>query len=228
MDDTPMKKMLYVDDSLSNFEDIKAGMEEMFKIRYASNAKQAIESIEYDHYDVFLLDYYMPFIDGKELKEQIITHHRYQQQPIFFITYDTSIDVIEKLLKTEAEDVFDRSKTPKEIAMRMKARLDKMHNSTIMHTVCFGPLSIRTDELTLLYNHTVIDLTLIEYKMIYNLMIQQGHYLNRDDFIKKVWRNTKVESGTVNTHITNLRKKLQAYPIQISSCRKEGLKLDVN
>jgi DNA-binding response OmpR family regulator len=60
-----------------------------------------------------------------------------------------------------------------------------------------------------------LDLTLLELRMLSHIMREFPNSLTRIELIEKVWGNTTVKPGTINTHLTNLKPKIESWSHQI-------------
>lgn len=86
-------RILYVDDDLDNCEMMKYWIREECgcEISIAMDGKQALEMIDSQYFDLFLLDYCLPDTTGIKLCEQIRT--RYPDVPIaVYSALDRTID----------------------------------------------------------------------------------------------------------------------------------------
>jgi DNA-binding response OmpR family regulator len=74
-----------------------------------------------------------------------------------------------------------------------------------------------------------LDLTPLEFHLMKLLIQKKGEVLTRDDFLDGVWGqdNLAVSDRTVDSHIANIRKKLEddpSHPKHIISIRGVGYK----
>ena len=75
-----------------------------------------------------------------------------------------------------------------------------------------------------------VEFTPLEFQMLKLLIKQKGQVLTRDDFLDKIWGedNLVVSSRTIDSHIANIRKKIEDDPTNpkfIKSVRGVGYKL---
>lgn len=71
----PFIKILYVDDEVENLLTFKTLFRRFFSVKTAESAKQAIELLEEENFDVVLSDQRMPNMTGLELCEYVSQHH---------------------------------------------------------------------------------------------------------------------------------------------------------
>ena len=95
--------------------------------------------------------------------------------------------------------------------------------------ICFGDVVISPGSRTVHKNNDLIELTPKEFDLLMALAQQPGQVISRLQLMEKVWGySSAVVSRTVDTHIGELRKKLELSPAQprhIITVRKKGYRL---
>ena len=90
-----MKKILIVDDEIINRKLTISYLEQLGydlnSIDEAENGEEAKEKLEKNHYDLLLLDIYMPNMDGIELLDWIEWNNRFENLKIVVITTDDDL-----------------------------------------------------------------------------------------------------------------------------------------
>ena len=75
-----------------------------------------------------------------------------------------------------------------------------------------------------------MEFTPLEFQILKLLVHRKEQGLTRDDFLDEIWgeNNVYVTSRTIDSHIANLRKKIEddpSHPVYIKSIRGIGYKL---
>ena len=70
-----------------------------------------------------------------------------------------------------------------------------------------------------------LDLTLLEFKLLSYLITHQQSIVSRNEIKEFAWPNTLVQDKTLNTHMSNLRSKLDTELLEIKSIKGEGFVL---
>jgi DNA-binding winged helix-turn-helix (wHTH) protein len=60
-------------------------------------------------------------------------------------------------------------------------------------------------------NETLVDLTLIEMRMLSVMLRNFPEAISKKNILKQIWGDEAVKSGTINTHLTNLRSKVEGW-----------------
>jgi DNA-binding response OmpR family regulator len=93
----------------------------------------------------------------------------------------------------------------------------------------FGDVVVDTSSQTVQKNGEVIALTPREYDLLLALLKRQGGVVSRIDLLRDVWgHQNEVTSRTVDTHIVELRRKLEndaTFPRHILTVRKSGYRI---
>ena len=81
-------------------------------------------------------------------------------------------------------------------------------------------------------NGVPIDLTALEFRLLKVFIERRGRVLTREQLINAAWEpGTNVSDRVVDTHVLNLRKKIEpvpAHPQFIQGVRGIGYRLDTN
>ena len=127
-----------------------------------------------------------------------------------------------------ADDYVIKPFEPLELLARAQARLrDNASEIAEGSEITRGDLDLdlTTQGVVLNKNNEKIklDLTPIEFKILYFLSKVPGDVYNRRDILKNVWgENNHVIERTVDQHISKLRKKLDNSAYTIKSLHKQG------
>src|SRR5712692_9580908 len=94
----------------------------------------------------------------------------------------------------------------------------------------FGDLEVDFTRCELRRAGKAVDMTPIEFKLLAAFIRHRGHTLSRDKLLDEVWgRETFITDRVVDTHITNLRKKIEPKPSEprfLVSVRGMGYRFD--
>ena len=135
----------------------------------------------------------------------------------------------EKVLGLEmgADDYVTKPFSPLELRARIKAQLRLTQNAQLS-SYSFSSLVVNFDRMEVLDGERPIELTALEFKILAALIQNAGHVLSRDRILDLVWRaNAAVTDRVIDTHIANLRKKLEPHgSTHISSIRGTGYRFD--
>ena len=154
--------------------------------------------------DLVLLDLMLPGLDGIEVCKQIRAE---SDVPIIMVT--ARVEEIDRLLGLElgADDYICKPFSPREVVARVKAVLRRTDSE-----VSEKPrLVIDEAKFSASYRGQALNLTPVEFALLRTLSGQAGRVFSRDQLMNEMYSDYRVVSDrAVDTHIKNLRRKLQA------------------
>jgi len=95
----PNARLLVVDDNLENLETIKALLQRtLINVDLAESGEQCLEAVRKEDYDVILMDYMMPEMDGIETYKRLKEEYPYFNTPLIALTANAVVGTESKLL----------------------------------------------------------------------------------------------------------------------------------
>lgn len=210
MDYAPAR-ILIVDDEPSITEFVSYAMQkEGYQTEVASNGEEALEKIEQEHFDLFILDIMLPGIDGYELCRRIRSK---MTTPILFLSAKDS--ELNKVVGLElgADDYLAKPFGVRELLARTRALLRRSHvtEEAPASEVTAAGITLNEDAHTAQGDKGPIDLTPREFELLSCLMHNAGKVVSREDLLRGAWGWDYItETKTVDTHIKRLRDKIEA------------------
>lgn len=207
-----MNKILVVDDEkeIADLVELYLKNENNTVYKYYS-AKEVLDNIDNLDVDLAILDVMMPEIDGFMLCNKIREKYTF---PIIFAT--AKVEEIDKIngLMIGADDYVTKPFQPLELIARVKAQLrrsQKYNNSNQKENVIdFRGILINKDTHEFYFNEKKVELTKIEFEILWLLCENRGKVIKTDELFSKVWGNKYFEkdNNTVMVHIRHLREKM--------------------
>ena len=182
---------------------------------------EAAAYLEYDRYDLILLDIMLPEIDGFELMEYI----RPMEIPVIFITARGKVADQVKGLRAGAEDYIVKPFEIAELLARVDVVLRRCRKSEAVLNV--GGLMIDTYSMRVSKDAEEIHLTKKEYDLLLLFVQNPGRALYRDTIYEHVWGGEyQYGSKTVDLHVQRLRRKV-GWEDRLRAVNKVGYRLEV-
>jgi two-component system alkaline phosphatase synthesis response regulator PhoP len=210
-----MKRILIIEDA----RNIRMALEddltfEGYRVETASTGPEGLEKALDLDLDIIILDLMLPELDGLEICKEL--RRRNIGTPIIMLTAKSQ--EFDKVLGLElgADDYITKPFSTFELHARMKALLRRSEirdQQTAAKTIQVGPFELDPSKYEFTKKGEPVQLTTIEFALLKLLMQHAGHVLKRDDILSSVWGdNVYVTSRTVDTHIANLRRKIEDEP----------------
>ena len=163
-------------------------------------------------YDLIILDVLMPKIDGFTLCEMIRCENKII--PIIILTALDDEDNEIKAFDLNIDDYIEKPFSIKVLLKRVenvlrKNMLSKLSFKNLDTTLTYKNININIEKHETIIDGKKIELTLKEYELLYFLIKNKGKILSRELIFETVWRTGFFnDSRVIDTHIKNLRKKL--------------------
>lgn len=170
-----------------------------------ANGLDAIPAIKKSVPDLVLLDLMLPGKNGIDICREL---RSFSQVPVIMVT--AKVEEIDRLLGLQigADDYICKPFSPREVVARVQAILRRAGYASDKPMPPAGLLMDESKhEATL--NGQTLDLTPVEFRLLKTLCDNEGRVLSRDQLMNKVYPDYRVVTDrTVDTHIKNLRRKL--------------------
>lgn len=215
-----MNTIAYVDDDLHNLNFYRDILSDEFNVETFLNGEKLLETVNQRTYDCFVVDIYMPKLDGFDLATKIRTFDTHRLTPIFFVTSSLEDAVKLDSYKFLSADFFDRMTKREELIARIKNRISLIRETQDCFHV--GNLSLSPKRIEVCLSGSRLSLTLIEYKILYFFSSNPNQSHTKQDLVDFLWPNEVVNPNNLNTHIYNLRQKILNWDHEIIGDRKKG------
>ena len=223
-----MTRILIVEDeasvALALADDLKL---EGYEVEVVADGESAIRRAKAGSFDLMLLDVMMPRKDGFEVCREL--RRAGLGTPIVLLT--AKAQESDKILGLElgADDYATKPFSPRELRARIKAVLRRTAGET-PQVYGFGDVEVDLDRFEVRRAGKPVSVTALEFKLLCTFLRLRGRAVTRDRLLDEVWgREVVVTDRVVDTHIANLRKKIEpepAAPRYLVSVRGTGYRFD--
>lgn len=200
-------RILLVEDDLKLGFMMEYKLGKLHSVDWAKNAEEAESYIDYDQYDMYILDWMMPGKNGlqfcKELRE------KNDKTAILMLTARDAIEDKVAGLNTGADDYLVKPFEFDELFARINAldRRKQPHGYKKEYHLGQLILNLQTHEVK--RDGQLITLTNKEFKLIVYFLRNAGNALSREQILNNVWgSDTMVTLNAVDAIIRLLRKKV--------------------
>lgn len=184
---------------------------------HACDGQQALDLQQRFKPDLVLLDIQMPVLDGWQVLQQLRSRG---DTPVIMLTaLDQDLDKVMGL-RLGADDYVVKPFNPAEVVARVQAvlRRTQSHRAGLPQTLRVGPFVVDFDchqaSVDIAGTTQKLDLTLTEFKLLSCLMRAPKRVFSREELLVNCLPEGDTQERTVDSHISKLRKKLEAIDIQ--------------
>ncbi|TDF35678.1 response regulator transcription factor [Alteromonadaceae bacterium M269] len=225
-----MNKILVIEDN----EDLAYGLQSNLQLEghdvvVSGDGRSAEQSLAERTPDLIILDLMLPDTDGFSLLGSI----RAKLPDVLVLILSARGQEMDKVngLKFGADDYLTKPFGLMELLARIEAllrRLPSLRNqeTTEIERVMFGDVEVDPASRSVYRNNQLIELAPKEFDLLIALVKFAGQVRTRLQLLQSVWgHQARVETRTIDTHIGELRKKLETDPANpqfILTARKKG------
>ncbi|MQY61431.1 response regulator [bacterium] len=223
------KKILIIEDDPGILLSLKDEFEsEGYTVSTAEDGEKGLEIAKQQRPDLIILDIMLPVLDGYEVCKRLRMEG--DTTPIIMLTVkDKEIDRVLGL-ELGADDYVTKPFSLRELMARVKAVLRRTEErAKDLTSYSFAQIELDFKKYEAKKKGKKLELTPLEFQMMKLFIQKKEQVLSRDDFLDRIWGedNTYVSFRTVDSHIANIRKKIEddpSNPKHIISIRGVGYK----
>ena len=179
-----------------------------FRVLTAADGQSALTIARREKPDLVILDLMLPQIDGREVCRML---RRESDVPIIMLTaLSEEIDQITGL-EIGADDYITKPFSVRALVARVRALLRRTRGDVKTPSVVrAGSLEIDSERHLVTFKGNPIKLTPNEFKLLQMLTSRPGQTLTREQLLDDLHGAASSMDRSVDSHIKNLRKKLEA------------------
>jgi DNA-binding response OmpR family regulator len=223
-----MTRILVVEDE----HGIALGLEEDltlegYGVEVAADGETAVRRAREGSFDLILLDVMLPRKDGFQVCREL--RHGGLRTPIILLTA-RALEAEKVLgLQLGADDYVTKPFSPLELRARIQAVLRRTAGPAAPDTYRFGDAEVDSVRCELRRAGRPVEITPVEFKLLATFIRSRGRVLSRQQLLDQVWTDATCGDRVVDTHVSNLRKKIEENPAEpkyLVSVRGMGYRFD--
>ena len=203
-------RVLVVDDDPQTLRYVRVALSDAgYDSIVTGDPGQVAGLLEKEKPHLVLLDLIFPGIDGIGLLETV---PELSEVPVIFLSAYGRDQIIARALEAGAADYVVKPFSPTELVARIQTALRRRNSpgwAEPSTPYVLGDLAIDYTERRVYVAGRAVQLTSIEYGLLFELSTNAGRVLTHDQLLQRVWGTTHIgHSGPVRTVVKNLRYKL--------------------
>ena len=179
-----------------------------FRVVSAGDGQSALTTARREKPDLVVLDLMLPNIDGREVCRIL---RRESDVPIIMLTaLAEEVDQVTGL-EIGADDYITKPFSVRALVARVRALLRRTRGEVKAPSILrMGRLEINSEKHVSTFNGSPLKLTPNEFKLLHLLANRPGQTLTREQLLEDLHGVASSTDRSVDSHIKNLRKKLEA------------------
>lgn len=201
-------RILIIEDNAEIRKLLKVGLEaESFVVDVAEDGERGSYIARTNDYDLILLDYMLPKKHGDQVCKEI--RKAGKKVPILLLSVESEISDKVTLLNGGADDYMTKPFSFEELVARIRT-LMRRPNVIEAETLEIGNVKLNSRTQEVKRGKTDVYLTRKEFSLLEFLLRHKGETVSRGMIMEHVWDlDGNPFSNTIETHIFNLRKKIE-------------------
>lgn len=196
------------------------------RVQQCASALEGLDHLRKNQFDLIVLDWMLPQMSGIEFLKQVSP----LKIPVLMVTAKTEPADIVQGLEAGADDYITKPFETAILTARVKALLRRTQRNAVTEGtkefLKVGGISMNMATYEVRLNGEQIHLTPSEFKILSEMILNQGRVLTRDQLIETVQgEGISVTGRTIDTHVFGLRKKLEAEAEWIETIRGVGYRV---
>jgi len=222
-------KVLVIDDDESIVDLLRAYLaQEGFQVDVARDGVAGLAKVRQFQPDVVVLDIMLPGLDGLEVLRRLRG-----ESSAYVVMLTAKAEEADKVvgLSVGADDYVTKPFSPRELAARIRAMLRRGRgNEPDTPSLVFRTVRIDRGRREVWKGEAPVELTALEFNLLYALASYPGRVLTRDQLIARIWGPDYFgDDRVVDVHVKELRRKLEddpAHPRFIKTVRGIGYRFE--
>ena len=234
MNDSPMVDILIAEDTRDIAEGLRVNLEaEGYSVAIVSDGADVLAEVRETNPGLLILDLMLPHVDGFHILRRL--RDEGHQLPVLILSARASEAEKVRGFRIGADDYVTKPFGLAELMARIdvlyrrRARMMATEPSAI--PTAFGDVVVRADARTVTRAGHEVALRPKEFDLLAALLRRAGRVISRRELLAEVWGyEADVQTRTVDTHIVELRRKLEPEPSEpqhILTVRKAGYTLRI-
>jgi two-component system, OmpR family, alkaline phosphatase synthesis response regulator PhoP len=209
------QRILVVDDDRQIVRLVQSYLEQAgYSVLTATDGTAALRTIRAERPDLVVLDLMLPDQDGWSITRAVRADQHTAALPILMLT--ARVDDADRIVGLElgADDYVTKPFNPREVVARVRAILRRVGGvAPALQALSYGSLRLDPDQHVVTLGEQPLDLTPTEFDLLRLFLAQPGHAFSRQQLIEQGLGSTyEGLERTIDSHIKNLRKKLERDP----------------
>lgn len=191
------------------------------------NSNSVEQILEEEDIDLVIMDRNLPTVEGSEFIKQLRDDGIIV--PVIFLSAKARDSEIEEGFMRGGDDYITKPFNMKELILRVKAVLRRSSKkSKDIPYIRYRDMILDVERKSLTIDDEKVDITNLEYELLYELILNKQTVLDRDYLLENVWKGgQEYQYRTVNVAINRLKDKIDPQKIKnyIQSIRGVGYKI---
>jgi DNA-binding response OmpR family regulator len=203
-----MDSILLVEDDPDVAEMLERGLaqDSSLELRHAESAEEALDEIESEPWDLLIVDWMLPKLNGPRLIEKL--REGGWNVPILMLTVRDDLKDRVHGLERGADDYLTKPFEMEELRARVRALLRRPPEWKPLDRLTVGPLVLETRRQEALLSGEPMDLREKAFDLLWLLADEAPNVVPREVIAERVWEVDHVSDNSIDVTVSGIRKKI--------------------
>lgn len=180
-----------------------------YEVRSASNGKEGIELCQKFLPDLVILDLMLPVLSGDNVIKQL---RAFTDIPVIVVSAKTVVQSKIDLLRLGADDYMTKPFNLFELLARIEANLKRSMPASAKEDIHLKYKDIEIENFMVYIKGNAVQFTSTELAILILLLQYPQKIFSKQNLYESIWQEEYAyDNDTLNTHISNIRKKIRKY-----------------
>lgn len=211
----PLHRVLIVDDDSEFADSLGNLMPARFVTQTAYSLKQAVVLITQNPFDSVVSDFVLAEHNGFDFLETIQSLN--SPPKVFFMTAFANKDMAISLLNQGVQGLLEKPFSISELTSLLEKHEAPDHSKFWRIEPSLRVVNIGSQK---------VELTEVEYQLVTYFLANLGKWVRRQELIETIWGQESRSRNALDTHLTNLKRKIPALKGSLKTVRGRGYLLE--
>lgn len=171
------------------------------------NTKTVVQILDEEDIDLLIMDRNLPGVEGSDFVNRLRSEG--VDTPVIFLSAKSSDEDVQEGFLRGGDDYITKPFNMKELVLRVRSVLKRTSKNHADKKLRFRDLVLNRTSRTVYLDDELIDVTKLEFDLLYELIINKNSVLDRDYLLANVWGDSEnYQYKTVNVAINRLKEKI--------------------
>lgn len=162
-----------------------------------------------ENFDLLIIDWMLPDSTGEVVLQRVRERRGWEVAVIFVTSRESETDIV-NALRSGADDYLVKPPKYQELLARIESLSRRIKPPALLQ---IGPYEINQTSHQIRLRGEEVELTNREFGLACYMFQNPGKLLSRAHLLEKLWGlNANVDTRTIDTHVSRIRRKLQIMP----------------
>lgn len=211
--------VVLIDDESEFLSAYQQNLADDFHVHPFTNPRQAMDFINQYPVDAIVLDYHIPGSNASDTYMEL--RMKNFDRPVMFLTGEADVGIKLNSLELGVDDYLNKPISTTELSAYLKNRISAYKRRNPGY-VQIQNLRLKMKDPHVFVNNELVVLTPKEFEILLMLVNNMNSVVKKSEILVKLWADVKVEENNVDTHMSNLRKKLKDFTGEIKTVKCIG------